>query len=205
MRAKPWSQWHWSVPAVRLATVIQTREDLRAYLSADLAAHGVSRWALRQQLAADNRVPVIRFQRRLRRIEYLVNARPRLSRVRLAVLWRVHLRHASHLGFTIPINVFGPGLCIAHFGTITVNPGVRVGARCRIHPSTTIGRVDDGTPTIGDDCYIGPGARVLGGITLGSRVTIGANAVVRESFPPRSALAGVPTKQIGLSDLVWRH
>jgi serine O-acetyltransferase len=192
-------------PELRFDAVIRSRSDLHSWVAADLEAYGLSEWGWRQRLAADNRTPVVRFQRQLRRIEYLTNCRPPLARIRLAILWRIHVRQASRLGLTIPANVFGPGLCIAHYGTITVNPGTRIGARCRLHPSTTIGRSETGNPMIGDGCYIGPGARIIGGVTLGDNVTVGANAVVTSSFDDGAVLAGVPARQIGVGDGRWRH
>lgn len=44
--------------------------------------------------------------------------------------------------------------------------------------------------------YIGPGAKLYGGITIGSDVTIGANAVVNKLFPSNVILAGIPAKII---------
>jgi serine O-acetyltransferase len=112
-----------------------------------------------EQVSATSRSRILRFQRRLRRLEHLSGSQGGILRkLRLAVLWRVHNRQAAMLGFTIPLNTFGPGLCIAHYGTIAVNDFARIGASCRIHPNTTIGRTDAGTPVIGDNAYVGPGA-----------------------------------------------
>ena len=41
------------------------------------------------------------------------------------------------------------------------------------------------------------GAKVLGGITIGSNVIIGANAVVVHDVPDGSVVCGVPAKVIG--------
>jgi serine O-acetyltransferase len=180
--------------------MIASRDDLRRYCDADAQAHGIDGWSPRRLISAQSRDRVLRFQRRLRLIEYLTNCRPGpgpASRLALAVLWRVHARHSERLGFTIPPNTFGPGLCLVHYGTVTINPAVRVGADCRIHPSTSIGRDADGAPVLGDGCYVGPGARIIGSITLGSHVVVGANAVVRDSFGDHAVLAGVPARQVG--------
>ena len=48
-------------------------------------------------------------------------------------------------------------------------------------------------PVIGDSCYIGAGAKVLGPITLGDNVTVGANAVLLKDAPA-NAVWGVPAK-----------
>ena len=77
-----------------------------------------------------------------------------LSKIRLK---RISVR----LGFSVPLNVFGPGLSIAHYGTI-------VGSFCRIHANTNLG-VSAGykeAPRLGNRCYIGPGAILFGDIIL---------------------------------------
>ncbi|WP_292389244.1 serine O-acetyltransferase [Methanosarcina sp. UBA5] len=104
-----------------------------------------------------------------------------------------------HLGFTIPLNVFGPGLCIAHRGTIVINKDVRIGENCRIHACTNIGsnRDDISAPQIGNNVYIGPGAKIFGNITIADNIAIGANSVVNKSFYEKGiSIAGVPAKKI---------
>lgn len=51
--------------------------------------------------------------------------------------------------------------------------------------------------TIGEDCWIGTGAKILCGVTLGTGCVIGANAVVTHDVPPYSIAAGVPARVIG--------
>ena len=50
--------------------------------------------------------------------------------------------------------------------------------------------------TIGDGCFIGIGARIMPGVTLGNNCVVGANAVVTHDVPPRAVVAGVPAKII---------
>jgi serine O-acetyltransferase len=113
----------------------------------------------------------------------------------VGLVFRQRARSAGiKLGFSIPPNVFGPGLSIAHWGTIVVNDRVTVGARCRLHPGTVLGVKDEQVPTIGDDCYLGPGCKIIGGVVLGDDVRVGANAVVTHSFPSGVTLVGVPAR-----------
>ena len=93
------------------------------------------------------------------------------------------------------MNVFGPGLCITHWGTIVVSSHAKIGKNCRIHPSSCIGN-HMGAPIIGDNVYIGPGAKIFGNITIGNNVAIGANAVVNKSVPNNVTVAGAPAKII---------
>lgn len=172
---------------------IRSREDYLAYLAADLAAHHCQRWSLLEGW----RNPVLGFQRLLRRAEYVANCKPGpLWRFRLLWLkWRLR-RRSFLLGFNIPINVFGPGLCIVHWGNVIVNWQTRIGANCRIHPGVCIGELDGATPTIGDGAYLGPGAKIYGSVVLGDNVRVGANAVVNKSFPSNSTLVGVPARAV---------
>jgi serine O-acetyltransferase len=139
-----------------------------------------------------------RYERCLRRLEYRLNTRA--NPLLLGVAKLRHRRLGRLLGFSIPPNVFGPGLSIGHPGTIVVHSAARIGANCRIHVDVSIGTSAHGesaVPTIGDDCYLGPGAKLFGAIEIGPRTVVGANAVVTHSFPEGNVtLAGVPAKEI---------
>lgn len=173
--------------------VIESKQDLRGYLAADLASKGLGAWRLRDGF----RFPELLFQRRLRRVEYLEACRgDPLGRLWLAVELVRLKRISVRLGFTIPRRVFGPGLAIVHYGTIVVNGAARVGRNCRIHAGVNIGVASGLAPTIGDDVYIGPGAKIFGGITIGDGVAVGANAVVNRDVPPGVSVAGVPARVV---------
>ncbi|MCB8946000.1 MAG: serine acetyltransferase [Ardenticatenaceae bacterium] len=93
-----------------------------------------------------------------------------------------------------PGDDIGGGLYIAHpIGTvISVNS---LGENCTIIAAVTIGmRNNHEFPRIGNNVFIGAGARVLGGITIGDGSKIGANAVVIHDLPPGAVAAGVPAK-----------
>ena len=84
--------------------MITSYTTYRQYVRADIAAHGLRRLSLYNWLRIDQ----LRFQLRLRRLEYLANCRPWrfLSR---AILELLNHNLAVRLGVTIPKNVFGPG------------------------------------------------------------------------------------------------
>jgi len=50
---------------------------------------------------------------------------------------------------------------------------------------------------IGDDVWIGAGAKILGGITIGNGCVVGAGAIVTKDLPPYSIAMGVPAKVVG--------
>jgi len=106
-------------------------------------------------------------------------------------------------GFFIPINTTGKGLCIAHIGTIIVSEHASIGDNCRIHVGVNIGadfRISNAAPKIGNNVYIGPGAKVIGGIKIGNNVAIGANAVVVHDVPDNAVVGGVPAK---INNILW--
>jgi len=74
----------------------------------------------------------------------------------------------------------------------------RIGDNCWISPGVTIGYkgADSGLPAIGNNVFIGVGARLLGGITIGDNVVIGANAVVVKDVPANCTVGGVPARII---------
>ena len=113
-------------------------------------------------------------------------------------------RTSLKLGFSIPKNVFGPGLAIVHYGTITVNDGARVGKNCRLHACTNIGasKGKSEAPQIGNNVYIGPGVCIFGDIRIGNGIAIGANSTVNKSFTEdHIMIAGSPAKKIGEIDI----
>jgi serine O-acetyltransferase len=174
--------------------MIRSRAGLLTYLAADEVAmerYGRSRTPCRE---------VMRFLRRLRLTEYWTNRRAGIwsEAIRAFHAWRLH-RQSLRCGFSIPPNVFGPGLTIPARGYIVVHPGVRVGARCTLHVDVTIGPAPgtDAAPVLGDNCRVGPGARLTGAIAIGDHSTIAANAVVVQSFPRgHVTVAGAPAREV---------
>lgn len=172
--------------------VIRTRRDLVEFLAADLAAHGFTRWNLETRL----RSPELGYQRLMRRTEYYASRRDPLGRL-LFIVARVRLARRSVItGISVPPGVFGRGLSIAHVGSVVVNDQVHAGRYCRIHSATNLGVHEGHAPTLGDFVYIGPGAVIYGGVTLGDRCTVGANSVVGESVPAGVTVAGSPARPV---------
>lgn len=173
--------------------MIKSKSDYLRYLEHDRLALGEKKNVLRF-LFSDR----WKFQRRMRRLEYVTNCK---FPIFLRVLHQYrYLRISQKMGFSIPINTFGPGLSIAHRGTIAVNGGARIGKNCRLHACVNIGTEagkDDIAPRIGDNCYIGPGSKLFGDIVLGDNVVVGANAVVNKNFPDGNCtLGGVPARVV---------
>jgi serine O-acetyltransferase len=99
----------------------------------------------------------------------------------IKIFWGIELPRSAQIG---------AGLYIGHFGGITISPQARIGRYCTISQNITIGLSGTGdrrgVPTIGDNVFIGPGARIFGKIKVGDNVKIGANAVVYKDIPDKA-------------------
>lgn len=173
--------------------MIKSYDDYLKYLEADIISLNTTR-TIKNLLLDD----IWYFQRLMRKLEYLTNCRKNIL-LKILIAYR-YRRQSRKLGYTIPINVFGPGLAIAHAGTIVINSDVKVGCNCRLHVcvniGTAAGKISE-APNIGDNCYIGPGVKMFGKINIGPNMVIGANAVVNRSFPEGNlTIGGGPAKAI---------
>jgi serine O-acetyltransferase len=93
----------------------------------------------------------------------------------------------------------GQNCLLGHGGSgVVIHKQAKIGNRVLICQQVTIGGTGIGTsmPVIGDDVYIGAGAKILGPVEVGSNCVIGANAVVVKSVPPGCVVAGVPARII---------
>ena len=175
--------------------MIKNKKDYIFFLEADRLALGKK--YKRPKLIHDE---IWKFERLLRKTEYYVNCKKSLlGRVYSMYLQFKYYRLRLKRNTYIPINVFGPGLSIAHFGSIVVNGNADIGMNCRVQEGVTIGATNgsDKAPTLGDNIFIGSGAKIIGDIFINNDIAIGANAVVVKSFVEEGiTIAGVPAKKI---------
>lgn len=97
----------------------------------------------------------------------------------------------------------GPGLYLPHpYGTVLM--AERIGANTTFVHAVTVGMRNEWEfPVIGDGVFVGAGARLLGGITLGRGCSIGANAVVIHDVPAEATAIGVPATVRLTSPVAW--
>lgn len=176
--------------------MIDSKETLRRYLEQDRLALNRQQ-DKRPHLFKDE---IWRFEILLRKVEYDTNCRRGLAGAVIRKFHKFRFRRLSlKLGFTIPINVFGEGLAIPHYGTIVVHGGARIGRNCRLQEGVTIGATDGSheAARIGNNCYFGSGAKVIGAVTIADDVAVGAGAVVtRDITEPGTTWGGVPARKI---------
>jgi serine O-acetyltransferase len=126
----------------------------------------------------------------------------RLLRRALYPVARLMLRRYRYkYGIAIPFTTsIGSGFYIGHFGSIIVHRKTVIGRNCNLSHGVTLGQANRGKnkghATIGDNTYIGPGAKVIGAVSIGDNVAVGANCVVTKDVPNNAVVAGVPAKII---------
>jgi serine O-acetyltransferase len=92
-------------------------------------------------------------------------------------------------------STFSGKACFPHgINGVFVSGQAKIGKDCVIFQQVTIGSITVptssgfGAPRIGDNCYIGAGAKIIGNISIGNNVRVGANCVVYENIPDNSSV-----------------
>ena len=107
------------------------------------------------------------------------------------------------LGSTVKGKPYFPHGCVGVF----ISKDAVIGENVVIFQQVTIGSnalegsAGAGAPVIGDHVYIGAGAKIIGGVTVGHHCRIGANAVVYKDLPPHSVAVCSPTRAIQKENL----
>ena len=110
----------------------------------------------------------------------------------LFFIWlrRVKYRYGFDISYRTQI---GKGLYIGHFGGIVIHGDTVIGDNFTLSQGVTVGILNrgkaTGVPTFGNSVFVGPGAKIFGGITVGNDVLIGANAVVNFDVEDHSVVA----------------
>ena len=95
----------------------------------------------------------------------------------------------------------GGGLVLFHPVGVVIGSSVRIGDHCHIQQGVTIGSRygdkagalrHDGCPRLGAHVRLGAGSRIIGQVSLGDNVVVGANAVVLSDVPSGSLAVGIP-------------
>lgn len=95
-----------------------------------------------------------------------------------------------------PAAQIGPGFCLVHSAGVVISDRTRIGAHFICFQNVTVGDSGkgDGQPILGDWVTASAGAKILGGIRVGSGTTVGANSVVLQDAPAGSVAVGAPAR-----------
>lgn len=99
-----------------------------------------------------------------------------------------------------PAAKVGGSFVIDHGMGVVIGETAEIGEHVLLFQGVTLGGTGKERgkrhPTLGNYVVVGAGAKILGGITVGDCVKIGANAVVLRSVPPHSTVVGVPGRVV---------
>ena len=179
--------------------MIRNKKELLYYLSEDAKAN--SRKSTKPYLFGDE---IWKYIRTMRLLDYSLHNRTFFNTLR-ATYYRLKLhRQSIRLGFSISyLADIGPGFSIAHYGTIVISGNAKIGKNFRIQENTCIGATNGSNDAaiIGDNVFIGTGAKIIGKVSIANDVAIGANAVVVKSIEePGTTWGGVPSRKLSNND-----
>jgi len=129
---------------------------------------------------------------------WVVSLKIKLFRIPLYIIY-FPIKRISEVIFNTEISEYADlagGFYIAHVGNVIIAHHTKIGKNTSMHQGVTIGvsGADDKLPVIGDRVYFGAGCKVVGSITIGNDVVIGANAVVTKDVPDNAIVVGIPAK-----------
>lgn len=137
---------------------------------------------------------------------------------RLSVLYRIahHFRENNYrllsavftrlIRLNSPVDIevaakIGEGIVFAHPLCIVIGGKVKIGKNCKIMQGVSLGgslgkkkECGQSQPILGDNVFIGAGAKIIGPVTIGDNVIIGANSVVTKDIPSNCIAYGIPAK-----------
>lgn len=109
-----------------------------------------------------------------------------------------HLMNKYMIDLPLTVKI-GGGCLMPHGGPIVFNLNAVVGKNATIHPGVLIGGMrGKGVPVIGDNCFIGNGAKIIGNVKIGDWCFICPNTVVVKDQVPESVISGIPSKVLNM-------
>jgi len=152
---------------------------LRSHGAWAMVGYRFSRWAHRCSLPAALRLPVV--------------ALAEVVQVASRTLTNVDLPWGAEVG---------PGLYIPHTGYVVVASHAVLGENVTLTPGVVLGHGlggsagGGGAPRLGDRVYVGPGAILIGPVSIGDDALVAPGSVVTRDVPPRGVVVGNPARLV---------
>ena len=122
---------------------------------------------------------------------------PKLLELLIFLIYNSKVPYQAEIGNGTKLGYGGIGVVIHH--------NTKIGCNCMIAQQVTLGGGNSrypGVPIVGDNVYMAKGSIIMGGITIGNNVIIGANAVVNKPVPDNAVVAGVPARILRIKKVV---
>lgn len=116
------------------------------------------------------------------------------------IAYLFYRRYKYKFGYDISYNTeIGPGLLIFHISNIVISAN-KIGKNFTISQGCTVGMIVRDKikeyPTIGDNVYMAPGSKIIGGVYIGDNVAVGTNCVLNKSVNENAVVVGIPGREI---------
>lgn len=178
--------------------MIQSKEDLKYYLSEDRKYYKTNHLTWRDWLFRSEKYYIWKFITALRELEYRMNtSRNFLDKIIENIHYIRFLRLMHKTQLYIYPNVCGSGLYIPHLGYMLISAQAEIGKNCVIRPGTLIASNLGSNNTklrkvvVGDNVEFSAGCKILCK-KIGNNVSVGPNAVVSKNVPDNSIVMGNP-------------
>lgn len=162
------------------------RRDIQAAVENDPAARGP--WAKLEIILTYAGFHAIFFHRLTHRLyRFGIPVIPRVMAYFNRFLTGIEIHPAARIG---------GGFFIDHGMGVVIGETTIIGENCTMFHQVTLGGTGKETgkrhPTLKNNVVVGGGAKVLGNITLGNGVYVGANSVVLTDVPDNCTVVGIP-------------
>jgi len=108
----------------------------------------------------------------------------------VALLWQRWIQIILAGVIISPDAEIGPGMVLHTAYGLQIAPTI-IGSGCTFNSQVLIGT---GVKSIGNNCYFGPGCKVIGEVKIGNNVLVVANSVVLTDVPDDTTIMGVPAR-----------
>lgn len=180
--------------------MIESKNELNYFLQEDLKQFLLegSIPGMKDFILQNERWYIYHLKRQLRYVEYYSTRKDILGVVLYFVHFFIYKRLCWKTKCIINPNTIGPGLTLWHLGSFTyVRKGSVIGNNFTMVGGVVLGqKKGDGKEriVIGDNCYCGINVTIIGNVTVGDNVKIGAHALVDKDIPSNCIAVGVPAK-----------
>ena len=136
---------------------------------------------------------------------YLSTKKGLICKLLYGIVFLIHKHNQYLTGIQLAFGTdIKGGLTFGHFSNIVINRGSKIGENVTIFQGVTIGsirgnKIKCGSPTVGNNVVISPGAKIIGKITIGNNVFIAPNAVIINDIPDNATVGGIPAKILNLN------
>jgi serine O-acetyltransferase len=131
---------------------------------------------------------------------YLKEKRNIVHRLMYVIVYFIHKHNQYLTGIQLAFGTsIGKGLFFPHFSCIVISSSSKIGDNCTIFHGVSLGAIrGKGDPHVGNNVVFATGAKILGNVTIGNDVFVGANSVVVKDIPDNAVVVGIPAKIINM-------